>query len=380
MKGKRNESSGIAVDGMDDGMSNEMDEGMNNGMDDGMSNGMDDGMSNEMDDSMSNEMDEGMNNGTDNEPGTGTENSAAAADQPCYELGIDVGAISTKVLLLKDGKDVIGQAALPTTMEPDKLAGSMVASLLEKHGIGREGIRHTVATGQGRKAIRFADMARTEITTFAKGAYFLFPDAGVAVDIGGQGIRVMKMGDMGIISDFRTGAKCSSGTGCFLDTMAVAMEVGIDRIGELSLASVHPATISTTCTVFAESEVISLMAKGKGKEDIIAGLNDMVAKKISFLINATHSHGPVFLGGGVSLNTGVIRILEERLDRDVFVPPHPQFVGALGAALLAPKPEDDEDGDDDNLHEELYAGGRSGKTGNIWSSMVRRIKSWGKKI
>ncbi len=300
-------------------------------------------------------------------------------DPGYYELGIDVGAISTKVLLLKDGGDVIGQAALPTTMEPEKLAGSMVDSLLEEHGIGRDDIRHTVATGQGRKAIRFADMARTDITAFARGAYFLFPDASVAVDIGGQGIRVMKMGDMGIISDFRTGSKCSSGTGCFLDTMAVAMAVGIDRIGELSLASTHPENISTTCTVFAESEVISLIAKGKGKEDILAGLNRMVAKKITSLINATRSHGPVFLGGGVGLNTGVINILEGRIDRDVFVPPHPQFVGALGAALLAPKPEDDEDGDDDNLPEGSDAGGRSGKTGRTWSSIVRRMKFWGDK-
>jgi len=268
-----------------------------------------------------------------------------------YELGIDVGAIATKVLLLRDGHEVVGRRVLQTTMEPGKLAGEMMSSLLEEHGLRKEDLAHIVATGQGRRAITFADMARTEITAFARGAYFLYPGASVAVDIGGQGIRVMKMGEMGIIADFRTGAKCSSGTGCFLDTMAVAMAVGIDNVGELSLASAHPETISTTCTIFAESEVVSLMAKGKSKEDILAGLNEMVAKKISSLISATRSHGPVFLGGGVGLNIGVVESLKKNLDRELFVPDHPQFVGALGAALLAPKPDDDDD-DEGELEEE----------------------------
>lgn len=260
-----------------------------------------------------------------------------------YDLGIDVGAISTKILLLKDGKNVAGRMALPTTMEPNKLAKSMVDSLLKKHKIQKENIKHIVATGQGRKAIKFADMARTEITAFAKGAYFLYPEVEVAVDVGGQGIRVMKIGEMGIISDFRTNVKCSSCTGCFLDTMAMALDVGIDKMGDLSLASVNPEAISTTCTVFAESEVVSLVAKGKNKEDILAGLNAMVAKKVGALINATRSRGTVFLGGGVGLNKDVIQKLKERLNRDIFVPHHPQFVGALGAALFAPRPMADDD-------------------------------------
>ena len=287
--------------------------------------------------------------------------------QSFFELGIDVGAIATKVLLLKDGHEVVGRKASPTTMEPGKLAGLMVNSLLEEHGLLREDIKHTVATGQGRRAITFADMARTEITAFARGAYFLYPEASVAVDIGGQGIRVMKMGEMGIISDFRTGAKCSSGTGCFLDTMAVAMAVGIDNVGELSLASAHPETISTTCTIFAESEVVSLMAKGKSKEDILAGLNEMVAKKITSLINATRSHGPVFLGGGVGLNIGVAESLKRTLDRELLLPEHPQFVGALGAALLAPKPDDDDD-DGEELENEEEPGDRP--------SLLKRLVFW----
>ena len=285
-----------------------------------------------------------------------------------HELGIDVGAIATKVLLLKDGHEVLGRHALPTTMEPGKLAELMVVSLLKEHGLLREDIKHIVATGQGRRAISFADMARTEITAFAKGAYFLCPGASVAVDIGGQGIRVMKMGEMGIISDFKTSDKCSSGTGCFLDTMAVALEVGIDTMGELSLSSRHPETISTTCTIFAESEMVSQVAKGKSKEDILAGLNEMVAKKITSLINATRSHGPVFLGGGVGLNIGVAESLKGSLDRELFVAEHPQFVGALGAALLAPKPDEDDDDDFEELENEEESDARP--------SLRERLRLW----
>ncbi|ODS39778.1 MAG: hypothetical protein A7315_02880 [Candidatus Altiarchaeales archaeon WOR_SM1_79] len=262
----------------------------------------------------------------------------AASANGFYDIGIDVGAISTKVLILHNAKDIIGKKVLPTTMQPDKLAKKMMDLLLKEQGIKREAVKHIIATGQGRKVIDFADMARTEITAFAKGAYFLFPQAEVAVDVGGQGIRVMKLGEMGIVSDFRTNVKCSSCTGCFIDAMAIALDVGIENVGELSSSSLNPETISTTCTIFAESEVVSLVAKGKKKEDILAGLNAMVAKKVGAVINTTRTRGPVFLGGGVGLNVDVIRKLKERLAMDIYVPAYPQFVGALGAALFAPNP------------------------------------------
>lgn len=283
---------------------------------------------------------------------------ASATGSVQYDLGIDVGAISTKVLLLRDGREVAGRRVAQTTMEPDKLAGRMMEELLKEKRLKPEVVTHVVATGQGRKAIGFADMARTEITAFAKGAFFLHPEVEVAVDAGGQGTRVMKIGEMGIISDFRTNIKCSSCTGCFLDAMAIALGVGIEDIGELSMASRNPETINTTCTVFAESEVVSLMAKGRSKEDILAGLNDMVAKKIGRLITATRSRGPVFLGGGVGLNADVMGKLKFTLDREICVPAHPQFVGALGAALLAPRQADDDE--DDEEDEEEYEGGKKG--------------------
>jgi predicted CoA-substrate-specific enzyme activase len=274
-----------------------------------------------------------------------------------YDIGIDVGSIHTKVLILKDGRDVMARAVLPTSMEPGKLAAGMLDTIYAENNILKEGIKYIVATGQGRKAIGFADLARTEISAFAKGAYHLYPEVAVAIDAGGHGIRVMKMGEMGIISDFRTNIKCSSCTGCFIDAMAVALEVGIENVGELSLESINPETISTTCTIFAESEVVSLVAKGKDKKDILAGMNAMVAKKIGALINASRTKGPVFLGGGVALNSDVVARLKERLGRDVFVPEHPQFVGALGAALFAPR-EGEEDGDYEDYEEEEEESGK----------------------
>ncbi len=281
----------------------------------------------------------------------------AKTEDTRYDLGIDVGSISTKIILLRDGKDMVGRKVEPTSMEPDKLANTMATALLKENGLEIGDINFVVATGQGRKSIRFADMARTEITAFAKGAYFLRPEAEVAVDAGGQGTRVMKMGEMGIISDFRTNVKCSSCTGCFLDTMAMALDVGIEDVGELSKKAANPEAINTTCTVFAESEVVSLVAKGKSKEDILAGLNDMVAKKIGRLINATRSRGSVFVGGGVGLNTDVIEKLTERLDRKIYVPEHPQFMGALGAALMAPRPSEDDDFEDYEEEEPEKKGG-----------------------
>ncbi|MGA1821850.1 MAG: acyl-CoA dehydratase activase [Thermoplasmatota archaeon] len=266
--------------------------------------------------------------------------SVDSGDLAPYDVGIDVGAISTKVLVLKEGSEIVGTRKELTSMEPGKLAEGILHQLLRDLGIDRKDIQYIISTGQGRKAVKFADMARTEITAFSKGAYHLNPESEVVVDIGGQGIRVMKMGEMGIVSDFRTNDKCSSGTGCFLDAMAVALEVGIENVGELSLKSGNPQTVSTTCTVFAESEVVSLVAKGNRKEDILAGLNKMVARKIGAIANAVGSHGPIFVAGGVAGNEGVVKELGAVLQREMIVPENPQYIGALGAAYISPRPKE----------------------------------------
>lgn len=254
-----------------------------------------------------------------------------------YDLGIDVGAISCKLLMMKDG-EIVGTNLGNTSMEPGKLAEKLMKQLLDEIKLDRKDIGYIVATGQGRRSVEFADMARTEITSFAKGAHSIDPEVEVVVDIGGHGIRVMKMGEMGIISDFRTNDKCSTGTGCFMDTMAHALEVEIEDVGERSLHSKLAEHVNATCTVFAESEVVSLIAKGKVTEDILAGLHQMVSRKIVALVNSTQCKGKVLVCGGVALNIGVVEELRKTINRKMIVPEMPHMMGALGAALTAPRP------------------------------------------
>ncbi len=260
------------------------------------------------------------------------------ADAKPYDVGMDVGAIATKVLILRDGEEVFASSVKNTTMEPGKLAGNILKDLIVSKGIKRDDIGHIVATGQGRRSVTEADLARTEITAFARGAYMIDPECEIVVDIGGHGIRVMRMGEMGIIADFRTNDKCSTGTGCFMDTMAMALEVEIGDVGERSLHSKLAEHVNASCTVFAESEVVSLIAKGKATDDILAGLHQMVARKIISLVNTTRSKGKVLVCGGVARNKGVIKEISREIDREMIVPNDPHFIGALGAALLAPRP------------------------------------------
>ncbi len=255
-----------------------------------------------------------------------------------YDVGIDVGAIATKVIVLKEG-EIVGSLVKNTSMEPGKLSDSMLSEILEGIGVRKEEVGYIVSTGQGRRSIGIADMARTEITCFAKGAHHLVPDSEIVVDIGGHGIRVMRMGEMGVIADFRTNDKCSTGTGCFMDTMAMALEVNIEDVGDRSLHSKMAEHVNASCTVFAESEVVSLIAKGKITDDILAGLHNMVARKILALVNSTRSKGKVFICGGVGRNTGVVKELREIINREMVVPEDPHLVGALGAALMAPRPK-----------------------------------------
>jgi predicted CoA-substrate-specific enzyme activase len=248
-------------------------------------------------------------------------------------IGIDAGAIGTKMVLYGPDQGIVRHLVRTTTVDASELASSMLAELLGGD-IPRERIATIVATGQGRRSISIADMFRTEITSFARGAHGLDQGIDLAVDMGGHGIRAMKIGEMGIISDFRTNDKCSSGTGCFLDATARALNIGTNDLG--GSISCSPERISATCTIFAESEVISLVAKGKRKDDIVAGLNQMVARRVAAMINSMRSEGRILLGGGVALNKGVTDELKGLLDREVVIPEHPMLVGALGAAMLSP--------------------------------------------
>jgi predicted CoA-substrate-specific enzyme activase len=250
-----------------------------------------------------------------------------------YKIGIDVGALHTKMVLMK-GREVVDKMMETTTQDPNKLAKGMLDKMLEKNKLKRDDVKAIVSTGQGKASIEFADKDSTEISAFAKAASFLEKNPRMVIDIGGQGIRIMDLDETGVMSSFRTNDKCSSGTGTFLDTMAQSLAVRPDEMGPLGVCSQCPADVVATCTVFAESEMVSLVAKKVPKEDIIGGLNKMVAKKVAAIANGMGIKGDVLLAGGVAQNESVVKELREKIKHKVIVAKDPQFVGAIGAALL----------------------------------------------
>ncbi len=248
--------------------------------------------------------------------------------------GLDVGSITIKSVLLKDDQ-IIGYNITNTGMKPDEATKDLLMKSLQKRGLKFEDLNGIVATGHGRHSLDFATSMKSEITCNAKGARRLNNNTRVVVDIGGQGIRVIELDENGEVSNFKTNDKCSAGTGCFLDMMSYALQVDLDEMGEMSLRAHEPKKLSTMCSIFAESEVVSLVARGTKKEDILAGLHDSVARRVSGLVKILGVKGEIFLAGGVARNIGVRKALEKRLGTNLYVPKYPQIVGALGAAIVA---------------------------------------------
>jgi predicted CoA-substrate-specific enzyme activase len=248
--------------------------------------------------------------------------------------GIDVGAISTKAVILADGR-LLARDIQPTGLDAAGAAKLAVENCCRAAGIEMNALGQIIVTGNGRKAVPFAQKDVTEIMAFAKGARHLLGATRTAIDLGGQGIRVVLMDDKGMVQKFLTNDKCSTGTGCFLEVMAAALDTSTGDLGALALASKVHHNISNTCTVFAESEVVSLVARGKSKEDIIAGLLDAMAAKVKTMVNQMGVKREVFFGGGVARNAGAVKALETALGIPLHVPQDPETVGALGAALMA---------------------------------------------
>lgn len=247
--------------------------------------------------------------------------------------GIDAGAATTKVLLLKD-REIKGYQIAGTAFDFLTSAGSMFDELLASINIGREEIGKVYATGYGRNSISFADKSISEITAHAKGTSFLFPDVRGIIDIGGQDSKVIVVED-GKVTDFLMNDKCAAGTGKFLEYTAKALEVPIYDLGGLALTSSHPAEITSMCTVFAESEVISLRARGIPKQDIAAGLIAGIAERVAVMAKRMGLKEHIAFVGGVAKNAGMKTALEKELGVTLYVPFEPQITGALGAAIAA---------------------------------------------
>jgi predicted CoA-substrate-specific enzyme activase len=206
---------------------------------------------------------------------------------------------------------------------------------LREAKIQKEELLGIVTTGYGRASFPLADKRITEITCHARGAFFVHPETRTVIDIGGQDSKVIRLDGQGRNVDFQMNDKCAAGTGRFLEVMAHALEVNLEDLGRLSRSATRTIQISSTCTVFAESEVVSLIAENQPKEVIIRGLHDAIADRLLGLVHRLGIEEQVALTGGVAKNEGVVHALEERLGVKLFVPPEPQIIGALGAALVA---------------------------------------------
>ena len=249
-------------------------------------------------------------------------------------IGIDIGSLATKIALL-DKENLLDFRTERSTYDFKRIGLNLFNDVLEANNLNRDDV-FVMSTGYGRNTIDFADDRITEITAHAKGVQFFFQEAHSVIDIGGQDSKAILISKKtGNVIDFQMNDKCAAGTGRFLEVMAHALEVPIDEIGGLALKSGSPASISSTCTVFAESEVISLFAKGTSKENIAAGIHKSIARRVAGMAKRIGVAPLLVFCGGVAKNVAVKRFLEEELGYEIVTPDQPQLTGAIGAALIA---------------------------------------------
>lgn len=248
--------------------------------------------------------------------------------------GIDIGTLYTKLVLMKDDV-VVAMLMERTTMDSAEQARKMLDKALKMASEPAAAEVEVVSTGAGRKNVPFSSEQKTDYITMTTGARYLRPGARIVIDIGGQGIRIVELDEMGVMQNFRTNDKCSTGTGCFLETMSIALDIEHDAMGSLGMDAKVPCRIHAICTVFAESEVVSLVAKGRPKDEILAGLYGMVSRKVAAMIRSMGLKRDVVAVGGVARNKGIIEAIEKAIHTEVVVPKYPHMVVALGAALGA---------------------------------------------
>ncbi|NLW50231.1 MAG: 2-hydroxyglutaryl-CoA dehydratase [Candidatus Brocadiaceae bacterium] len=249
--------------------------------------------------------------------------------------GIDAGSRAIKIVLLEtDGLEVRGSGKTDQGTDQDDRAQRLLDRLLAENGLARSDLARTVATGYGRNIIGSADTTVTEITCHARGVRHVLPDTATIVDIGGQDSKIIKLHESGAVRDFAMNDRCAAGTGCFLEMVARKLDVPLDELGRLASRSRERVAISNVCVVFAETEIIGLLADGAAAEDIVAGVQAAVAGRIATMAGRKVS-SPTALTGGVALVSGMDQALSRVLGQPVRIAPEPQMTGALGAALLA---------------------------------------------
>lgn len=254
--------------------------------------------------------------------------------QEIFTMGIDIGSTSSKCVILKNGKEILGSGVV-SLGAGTKGADLVIEQVLEQAGKKYDEIDVIVSTGYGRNSYEGAAKTMSELSCHAKGGSFIFDDVRTIIDIGGQDIKVLNLSENGQLTNFLMNDKCAAGTGRFLEVMAGVLDVDLNDMGELDKEATENTPISSTCTVFAESEVISCMAKKIPIPNIIRGIHGSVATRVAGLAKRGGLRKPVAMTGGVTKNSGIVRALSRELDTEIMISDDSQLAGALGAALYA---------------------------------------------
>jgi predicted CoA-substrate-specific enzyme activase len=252
-----------------------------------------------------------------------------------YVAGIDMGAKSTKAVILNGERKLCGKAAVRTRPDFAAVAREALDAALSQCGIKESAIDYIATTGFGRYNVPFRDVQITDITCVGRGAVFLFPNTRCVLDIGAQSTRALRVSETGKVREFRTNDKCAAGAGGFIERACKYLEVGIDQVGEMSMQATKPQTISSVCAVLAESEIINHVSQGETVDNILRGVHNSLASRALALLKRAGMEDEVTFVGGVARQKGMNKALEATLKRKVNVSEEPELVGALGAALLA---------------------------------------------
>jgi predicted CoA-substrate-specific enzyme activase len=252
-----------------------------------------------------------------------------------YGAGVDVGSTQTKAVIVDEGRRIVARALIATGANVSRAGENAFVAACESAGFPREAVGYVVGTGYGRYKVTFGDAQITEITCHARGAHSLFPATRTVIDMGGQDTKAIKVGPDGAVIDFSMNDKCAAGTGRFLSAAADVTGVSLDDIGPLSLQAKAPVRLTSVCTVFVESDIMSYLAQRKTVEDILGGVHKAIATRTMSLVRRVGVEEEITFTGGVSRNTGMVRALGDVLGRPINVSDQGHYVGALGAALFA---------------------------------------------
>lgn len=252
-----------------------------------------------------------------------------------YAAGVDVGSTQTKAVIINEAGEIVGRALIDTGANVVQAAENAYIVARDGAGLDEREVEYVVGTGYGRYRVTFGNSQVTEISCHGRGAVHMFPGTRTVVDMGGQDTKAISVDANGEITDFCMNDKCAAGTGRFLGAAAAALDIPLDELGPVSLTSTKPVKISTTCTVFAESEVLAWIGKGKKIEDILWGVHVSIAQRSAGLMRRVGINDEITFTGGVTRNQGMVKALEERLEKPLNISEDCHYMGALGAALFA---------------------------------------------